>query len=301
MYNSTSSSSVQASPYFPLKSFGDTEALSLSKIDNARFPCAQNTFVIQQQFPDPNVDNNTVNRFTLPLHPNPSARKSLAMVGGGGAEAGGGAGGGGAGGESQESSSPSSSSSADSNTELIKKQNQEDIQQNISEHFPTFRPSKPPNSPTRRPLMNKNNNALLPVMDFRFNVREICKQLILLEDHLTHGSKRCMDCCIKHFLTIEAFSEELLTLDNTNLIIPNSDWHTLKNLPVDIRHLQYIFIQNIRDGTLDEKTIHSMVQELRRIRKQYMVVSFDIVFPSSTHGNNKNISSCSSSSCSLKL
>jgi hypothetical protein len=298
MYNSTSSSSVQASPYFPLKSFGDTEALSLSKIDNARFPCAQNTFVIQQQFPDPNVDNNTVNRFTLPLHPNPSARKSLAMVGGGGAEAGGG----GAGGESQESSSPSSSnSSADSNTELIKKQNQEDIQQNISEHFPTFRPSKPPISPTRRPLMNKNNNALLPVMDFRFNVREICKQLILLEDHLTHGPKRCMDCCIKHFLTIEAFSEELLTLDNTNLIIPNSDWHTLKNLPVDIRHLQYIFIQNIRDGTLDEKTIHSMVQELRRIRKQYMVVSFDIVFPSSAHGNNKNISSCSSSSCSLKL
>ena len=297
MYNSTSSSSVQASPYFPLKSFGDTEALSLAKIDNARFPCAQNTFVIQQQFPDPNVDNNTVNRFTLPLHPNPSARKSLAMVGGAGADEAGADGGAGAEAEESSSSSPSSSSSVDRNTELIKKQNEEDIQGNISEGFPTFRPSKPPHSLTRRPLMNKNNNALLPVMDFRFNVREICKQIILLEDHLTHASKRCMDCCIKHFLTIEAFSEELLTLDNTNLIVPHSDWHTLRTLPVDIRHLQYIFIQNIRDGTLDEKTIHSIVQELRRIRKQYMVVSFDIVFPSS----QGSVSTCSKSSCSLKL
>ena len=56
---------------------------------------------------------------------------------------------------------------------------------------------------------------LLPVMDPTFNMREACKQLLLLEDHLHHPRKRCPDCIHKHFLTTEALLEEATGLDRT--------------------------------------------------------------------------------------
>jgi hypothetical protein len=44
------------------------------------------------------------------------------------------------------------------------------------------------------------------------NIREICKQSTLLEDHLNHNAKRCPDCIQKHFLSIEAFLDEGVSL-----------------------------------------------------------------------------------------
>jgi hypothetical protein len=55
--------------------------------------------------------------------------------------------------------------------------------------------------------------AILPVMDPRFNLREVAKQLLLLEDHLSQPRRRCPDCIRKHFATAEAFCEEAITLD----------------------------------------------------------------------------------------
>jgi hypothetical protein len=49
---------------------------------------------------------------------------------------------------------------------------------------------------------------LLPVMDPRHNLREIAKQMLLLEDHLGQPRKRCDDCIRKHFAFIEALAEE---------------------------------------------------------------------------------------------
>lgn len=43
-------------------------------------------------------------------------------------------------------------------------------------------------------------------------MREIVKQIILLEDHLFQECKRCPDCVKKHFLTIEGLAEECRTL-----------------------------------------------------------------------------------------
>lgn len=40
------------------------------------------------------------------------------------------------------------------------------------------------------------------------NLREICKELTLVEDHLNHKSKQCPDCITKHFLKLEALAEE---------------------------------------------------------------------------------------------
>lgn len=58
-------------------------------------------------------------------------------------------------------------------------------------------------------------NPLLPVHEPLFNVKEIIKQMILLEDHLFEVEKRCVECIYKHLLAIESFSEEGITLDKT--------------------------------------------------------------------------------------
>lgn len=54
----------------------------------------------------------------------------------------------------------------------------------------------------------------LKINDPRFNVREIAKQLILLEQHLLEKDKYCPDCITKHLLTIEALSDECQLLDS---------------------------------------------------------------------------------------
>lgn len=52
----------------------------------------------------------------------------------------------------------------------------------------------------------------LDLDDPMHNVREIVKQLILLEDHLNCADKRCMDCIKKHLLAAEALAEEAVSL-----------------------------------------------------------------------------------------
>jgi hypothetical protein len=52
----------------------------------------------------------------------------------------------------------------------------------------------------------------------RFNMREVAKQLLLVEDHLASDEKFCADCVRKHLMTVEALGEEAVALD------PDSDW-----------------------------------------------------------------------------
>jgi hypothetical protein len=105
-------------------------------------------------------------------------------------------------------------------------------------------------------------------MDPRFNLREICKQCILLEDHLTHERKRCIDCCTKHFLTLEALAEEALTLDKESQYKDE-----LTDLPNMIRHLQKLWVQQ-------PENCHEISQQLRQLRKKYQEKNFDIIFTS---------------------
>lgn len=49
---------------------------------------------------------------------------------------------------------------------------------------------------------------LLPLRDPGFCLRECCKDLALLEDHLIQPDRRCADCIGKHALRAEAFAEE---------------------------------------------------------------------------------------------
>src|SRR6056300_1199981 len=51
-------------------------------------------------------------------------------------------------------------------------------------------------------------DALDPVSDPKYNMQQIIKQSILLEEHLTNKNKRCRDCITKHFLHIIGLAEE---------------------------------------------------------------------------------------------
>jgi len=50
--------------------------------------------------------------------------------------------------------------------------------------------------------------ALDPVSDPKYNMQQIVKQSILLEEHLINKNKRCRDCITKHFQHIIGLSEE---------------------------------------------------------------------------------------------
>ena len=51
-----------------------------------------------------------------------------------------------------------------------------------------------------------------PVSDPAYNMREIAKQSILLEEHLTVDAKFCVDCVTKHFLHIIGLANEAAML-----------------------------------------------------------------------------------------
>lgn len=103
---------------------------------------------------------------------------------------------------------------------------------------------------------------LLPIMDPMYNMREFCKQSILLEDHLTHPRKSCKDCISKHNLTLEALAEEACTLDKEgkykNILLP---------LPEKCRSLQKRLY-----GGEDQ---HTIAQEYRKLRKKLMPMCRD--------------------------
>jgi len=110
--------------------------------------------------------------------------------------------------------------------------------------------------------ISKSGTRLLPVLDPCFNMREICKQCILLEDHLFQASKSCQDCIKKHFLTIEGLAEEAITLDKEH----KYNFSKLE-LPEKIRKLEKDF--------LEDKDQEYIAQELRQIRKPLMNKYFD--------------------------
>lgn len=109
--------------------------------------------------------------------------------------------------------------------------------------------------------VSATGSRLLPVLDPCFNMREICKQSILLEDHLFQTEKRCEDCIKKHFLTIEGLAEEAITLDKTG------EYKLSRlELPERVRALQKEF--------LAKKDPESIAQQLRQIRKPLMAEFF---------------------------
>tara|TARA_Y100000310_G_C20531112_1_gene738497 strand:- start:541 stop:918 length:378 start_codon:yes stop_codon:yes gene_type:complete len=106
-------------------------------------------------------------------------------------------------------------------------------------------------------------DGMLPLMDPAHNLREVCKQLVLLEDHLTHPAKQCSDCIRKHFLTIEALLEEALALDKTQEYAEE-----VTPAIEGIRRLQRKWL----DGASQPR----LAQQLRQIRKRWSAKCFHV-------------------------
>jgi hypothetical protein len=85
----------------------------------------------------------------------------------------------------------------------------------INENYNTDKPkfTKAQKEKLRRVVNHKCARKIMPVLDPIFNIREIVKNLYLINDHLTDKERRCMDCLRKHMLIVEAFIEEGFTLD----------------------------------------------------------------------------------------
>lgn len=108
--------------------------------------------------------------------------------------------------------------------------------------------------------------ALDPVSDPEYNMKEIIKQSILLEQHLADKRKRCKDCILKHFLHCQGLAEEAVMLAGPKIstypMMEESAAFYIKTSQTWLR------------ATEDETTMLTIEGELREWRKRLMTVYF---------------------------
>lgn len=116
---------------------------------------------------------------------------------------------------------------------------------------------------TEGKVKKKKASGLLPILDPAFNLREIFKQLVLLEDHLFQSRKRCLDCIWKHLLTAEALAEEALTLDEN---------HKYTKLIEDT----VVRIRSLQNALQDARPYDEIAQSARNIRKGLLPIASNV-------------------------
>lgn len=139
-----------------------------------------------------------------------------------------------------------------------------------------------------------SSSSLLPIMDYRHNLREIVKNSILLEDHIIHPEKRCGDCCTKHFLCLEALAEEAKTLDTDGDMQSDPD---LYYLPDFYRNCARDWYHMYNNPSTQEKDYTPVVQRLRQFRKKYQQQYFPMGWNASNVSTPTSSSSCSTGAC----
>ena len=104
------------------------------------------------------------------------------------------------------------------------------------------------------------------LFDPMFNIRETAKQLILLEDHLAHKAKHCVDCVSKHLLFAEGLLEEAVTLDKRG-----------KYLPITTKAIKSV--QEAAEHFAEHRFARAqeMQQMVRQVRKGLVKESFDSI------------------------
>jgi hypothetical protein len=113
----------------------------------------------------------------------------------------------------------------------------------------------------------KNNDIMKEaLLDPGHNLKEVAEQLILLEDHLAHPRRRCRDCITKHYLTIEAFLREAITLDKEYKYFDE-----IQDLLNSIKPAMIILLQKIEKGKPTNKEYLETCQVLRENRKKIMI------------------------------
>lgn len=95
-----------------------------------------------------------------------------------------------------------------------------------------------------------------------FNHREIAKQFLLLEDHLTDDKKFCSDCIRKHLMLSEAFAEEAMMLEPSGSLMTKS-----KSLQRQSKR----WIMEFEDG-VDR---YELAERIRKVRKGLVKYLYD--------------------------
>jgi hypothetical protein len=103
------------------------------------------------------------------------------------------------------------------------------------------------------------------LLDPLFNLREAAKQMVLLEDHLSHPYKLCPDCVRKHLMTIEAFAEEATCLAGPDCEEP------FRAMLEGLAERARTWLERLTDGVAPAE----IAQEVRDIRKGLVTLSFD--------------------------
>jgi hypothetical protein len=110
---------------------------------------------------------------------------------------------------------------------------------------------------------SSTNYMKMSLMDPKHNLREVAKQLILLEDHMAHKPKRCIDCITKHYLMVEGLLEEAITLDKTG------EHHTeIREITEDIKPAIMQIIDAIKHNKINDKMYQDACQSTRNVRKK---------------------------------
>jgi hypothetical protein len=112
----------------------------------------------------------------------------------------------------------------------------------------------------------KSCGALDPVSDPKYNMQQIVKQSILLEEHLTNKNKRCRDCITKHFQHIIGLSEEAQMLASNKC-----NNYPLMNESVAIYNDLFNEWFKYRN---DEKRVLDIADRLRIHRKKLIAIYF---------------------------
>ena len=107
------------------------------------------------------------------------------------------------------------------------------------------------------------NRRMCPIMDPDYNRRKICREMILLEDHLFKECERCRDCIRKHLLKIQALADEMGSLDKSG---------KYSKLSSVLSNNAEVWLQEVENINFDHdratKALHGVGQRVRRCRKK---------------------------------
>lgn len=124
------------------------------------------------------------------------------------------------------------------------------------------------NSPAKCSAKTCGTSNLYPILDPRFNMREVAKQCLLLEDHLNNKQKRCVDCIKKHFLIIDGLLEEAVSLEKDNNQRDYYRDHYVAWINIEKQYAK---------SSSDSHTMDNVSKQIRMFRKPLVEKYFDLV------------------------
>lgn len=101
--------------------------------------------------------------------------------------------------------------------------------------------------------------ALDPVNEPAYNIQNVVKQSILLEEHIAEKNKYCKSCIIKHFLHIIGLLEEAVWLAGKTVL----NYPFLEDSPGYYQQIFQTWLSNT-DDDITKRNVLSLLRERRR-------------------------------------